>query len=141
MAQSLYLIRGLPGAGKSTFANTLLDAYVVQHVFEADNYFIGVDGVYRFDPHSLGKAHDQCFDKTKDALERGLSVAVSNTFTTEREMQRYVDLAKEHNINLVSLIVENRHGNQSVHDVPVNTLRRMRDRFDVQFHYSPGIER
>ena len=132
MKQTLYLIRGLPGAGKSTLAESLLEANLVQRICEADSYFLDEGGVYRFDGTFLGKAHDLCYNLVERAILSGESVAVSNTFTTEREMQKYVDLAKEQGIKLVSLVVENRHGNTSVHDVPEAAMRRMRERFNFQ---------
>ena len=132
MKQTLYLIRGLPGAGKSTLAESLLEANLVQRICEADSYFLDEGGVYRFDGAFLGKAHDLCYNLVERATLSGESVAVSNTFTTEREMQKYVDLAKEQGIKLVSLVVENRHGNTSVHDVPEAAMRRMRERFNFQ---------
>jgi phenolic acid decarboxylase len=57
---------------------------------------------------------------------------VSNTFTQEWEMEYYFNLAKELNYRVISLIVENRHGNQSIHDVPQDTLNKMNNRFDIK---------
>lgn len=132
MKQTLYLIRGLPGAGKTTLAESLLESKIVQRICEADSYFLDEGGVYRFDGAFLGKAHDLCYNLVERAILSGESVAVSNTFTTEREMEKYVDLAKERGIKLVSLVVENRHGKRSVHDVPETAMRRMRERFNFQ---------
>jgi predicted kinase len=52
-------------------------------------------------------------------------VIVSNTFTTEEQMQPYLDLAKEYKYRVVSLIIENRHSGKSIHDVPEETLIQM----------------
>lgn len=104
----------------------------MQRICEADSYFLDEDGAYRFDGAFLGKAHDLCYNLVERAILSGESVAVSNTFTTEREMEKYVDLAKEQGIKLVSLVVENRHGKRSVHDVPEAAMRRMRERFNFQ---------
>ena len=59
-------------------------------------------------------------------------IVVSNTSTTEKEMQPYLDLAREFGYTVVSLIVENRHGNSNVHNVPQETLKKMQDRFEVK---------
>jgi hypothetical protein len=59
-------------------------------------------------------------------------IAVSNTFTQEWEMQTYVDLANKYGYQVTTLIVENRHGNKNVHNVPDETLDRMRNRFEVK---------
>lgn len=134
----LYLVRGLPGAGKSTFVNTLIqmmddgNTYVEQ--FEADQYFVNEQGEYNFDASKLGAAHQACLDNTREALDSGADyVFVSNTFTTEKEMKPYFELAKEYaHYDVVSLIVENRHGNESLHDVPEATMQKMESRFSVK---------
>jgi hypothetical protein len=40
-------------------------------------------------------------------------------------------LAQKYDYKVVSLIVENRHGNKSVHDVPDETIEKMKKRFEV----------
>ena len=42
-----------------------------------------------------------------------------------------MELAKLYNYKVFSLIVENRHGNKNIHDVPQETIDRMRKRFDI----------
>jgi hypothetical protein len=59
-------------------------------------------------------------------------IVVSNTFTQEWEMQAYIDLASKHGYQVVSLIIENRHGNSNIHSVPVETLEKMRKRFEIK---------
>lgn len=126
---TLILLRGLPGSGKSSFAKTL--NHNGNH-FEADMYFYK-DGKYNFNPDELFKAHSWCFNKTKYAMQQNQeTIVVSNTFTRKRELAQYMELANEFNYKVVSLIVENRHGNESIHNVPKETMEKMRNRFDIE---------
>ena len=59
-------------------------------------------------------------------------IAVANTFTREWEMESYIDMAFMHGYRVVSLVVENRHGGESIHDVPAATIDAMRDRFEIK---------
>jgi predicted ABC-type ATPase len=120
---SLYLIRGVSGAGKSTFAHKLASLLSCAY-YEADMYFNEPDGEYKFNASHLGKAHGWCFQNFYNDVCCELDVIVSNTFTTESDMEHYIDIAKQHGYNVVSLVVENRHGNKSVHNVPEATLQR-----------------
>ena len=128
----LYLIRGLPGSGKSTLAQGLAGLRV-----EADSFFMkethsGRD-YYSFDATQLHQAHKWCQSVAERWMQdREFPVIVSNTFTTEKEMKPYLDMAKEYGYDVTSIIVENRHGNKSVHDVPAETIDKMRNRFSVK---------
>jgi len=74
----LTLIRGLPGAGKSTYAQTHFSKSL--H-FEADQFFELNNGEYKFDPALISCAHDWCYSNTVKALRWGYDVVVTNTFT------------------------------------------------------------
>ena len=97
-------------------------------MFEADQFFEDKE----WSRDLLGQAHTECFNKTKEALKRGMIVAVANTFTTEKELRQYLNLAEELNVPVTSIIVENRHGNKSIHNVPEETLIKMKNRFSVK---------
>jgi predicted kinase len=121
--KTLYLIRGLPGAGKSTFAEQLST-----NICEADMYFMR-NGKYEFDLNKLGAAHLWCRDRCEDFMKDGVSsIVVSNTLTSEKELKPYIELAEKYEYRVVSVIIENRHGNKSTHNVPEETLDRMEDR-------------
>lgn len=129
---NLYILRGLPGSGKSTLAESLRKAGLIQFYAEADQFFEDEDGNYNFDASKLAEAHHWCQNVVRGAMAVGMNVAVSNTFTTEKELQPYLDMAKQYGYTLTCLIVENRHGNSSVHDVPEATLDKMQARFSLK---------
>ena len=125
--RELILIRGLPGSGKSTLAKIISLANEVA----ADDWFDEYnDGV--FDPTRLKDAHEWCHDYVEGLMEVGANpIVVHNTFTREREMEAYFKLAKEFGYRVHTLIVENRHGNESIHNVPEKKIEQMRNRFEV----------
>ena len=128
MDKILYIVRGIPGSGKSTFAKTLGG----QH-YEADMYFIDKNGDYNFDVTKIKDAHQWCqsFVKTDMILEYP-KIVVSNTSTQEWEMKPYFDLAKEFGYTVFTIIVENRHGGKNQHDVPEDKIEQMINRFEIK---------
>lgn len=126
----LYLIRGLPGSGKSTLAADFAEASGAV-ICEADMYHM-VDGVYNWKPENVHAAHQYCQRRAEALMETGWDVIVSNTLTTEKEMKPYLDLAEQYGYAVTSIVVENRHGNKSVHDIPEETMTKMRNRFSVK---------
>lgn len=128
---TLYLVRGVPGCGKTTFAEQLQRNGVVTQVLEADKYFIRSDGKYIFDPSELPDAHEWCQLRAKMYLYGGDSVAISNTSTTEKEVAVYQRIAELAGSNFVSIVVENRNSTESVHSVPAEKIQQMKDRFSV----------
>ena len=135
MSKILVLLRGLPGSGKSSFAKHMWSDFVI---CEADQFFYDQEGNYNFDPSKLRDAHKYCKDKVETFMcdnEKNSQfypeIVVSNTFTREWEMDEYFKLAKKYNYQVVSLIVENRHGNKNVHGVPDSKIEEMRNRFEI----------
>ena len=128
--KNLILLRGLPGAGKSTVAK--LFGHAPCH-YEADMFFIDERNVYKFEPDKIKDAHSWCRHKTMDAMKAGHPVViVSNTFTQEWEMEVYYMLAEELGYQVHSLIVENRHNGVNVHGVSEEKFQAMKNRFEVK---------
>jgi predicted kinase len=130
--KTLYIVRGLPGSGKSTFAKTLGGTH-----FETDNFFM-VDGEYKFDGSKIKEAHNWCQNSVNSAMilnnTAGLNeiIVVSNTFTQEWEMKPYYEMAETYGYKVFSIIVENRHGGINQHNVPEEVLNSMKNRFEIQ---------
>ena len=138
MEKILYIVRGIPGSGKTTFAKKLVgDDFLV---CEADKYFIDKEtGEYKFDVTKIKDAHKFCQDMVETYMKDSLlnnhfytEIAVSNTFTQEWEMERYYELAKQYGYKVFSIIVENRHGGTNVHDCPEDMIELMRNRFEIK---------
>jgi predicted kinase len=126
--KQIILVRGLPGSGKSTLAKTLATS---GYHFEADMFFMK-DGVYKFEPELIENAHDWCRNQVQQSMAINLNlIVVSNTFTMEWEMMPYIALAKEYGYMVHTIIVENRHGNENIHNCPKPTIDKMRARFEV----------
>ena len=128
MEKSLFLLRGLPGAGKSTLAKVIGGLY-----YEADMFFLDVNGEYKFDPAKLRDAHNWCRHQVMDAMKQEYpKVIVANTFTQEWEMEPYRLLAEELGYTVFTLIVENRHDGKNIHGCPDEKVEMMRNRFEIK---------
>jgi predicted kinase len=125
--KTLVLLRGIPGSGKSTFSKTIGGLH-----FEADNYFM-IDDVYEFISSKIKDAHRYCQESVEVYMMRGEEkIVVSNTFTQEWEMEPYFEMATQYGYKVFSIIVENRHGNVNLHNVPTEKLESMRNRFQIK---------
>lgn len=124
----LFILRGVPGCGKTTLANYLYGFSMVGEMFAADDFFIK-EGTYQFDASKLGEAHKWCREQVEDAMIDGVGpLILHNTSTTEKELEPYLALAEKYGYNIFSLVVENRHGNKNVHSVPEESLKKMEAR-------------
>ena len=131
----LILLRGIPGSGKTTLGNAILftNQSNIQDVLSADNFFINEKGEYIFDFTKLKEAHNDCQVKCAERMRNQFSkIVVANTFTQEWEMEPYFIMAERYNYRIHTVIVENRHGNKNIHNVPEEKIEQMIKRFDVK---------
>lgn len=117
----------MPGAGKSTFASLLGRA-----ICSADDYHIK-DGKYTWKAEKVENAHEWCQRKCRLFMKKQIDrIVIANTSTTERELKPYYDLARQFNYRVFSVIVENRALTKNIHNVPNETIEKMKDRFDIR---------
>jgi predicted kinase len=146
--QILKIMRGIPGAGKSTEANKLKGD---GEIFSTDNR-IEANGDYKeffasmiengdFSP--LGKMHALNFDMAKEAMENGVSpVIVDNTNIRANEPKNYVEAAlnmgyADENIHFIDVgtggLTAEELFERNTHGVPLDKIKSM-----IQSHGSVG---
>lgn len=131
----LYVMRGLPGAGKS-HATAQLPAGAI--VASADHYMVDRQGDYRFDPSKLGAAHAACRARLLAALAAECQVVVlDNTNIQIREYQWALDAAalSGHSVTIVELfdgggLTDAELSSRNSHGVPADSIARMRARWE-----------
>uniref|UniRef100_A0A8C5QY34 NEDD4-binding protein 2-like 1 n=1 Tax=Leptobrachium leishanense TaxID=445787 RepID=A0A8C5QY34_9ANUR len=140
----IYLLRGLPGSGKTSLARKLKRDFPSALVFSTDDYFIMEDGTYLYDHNLLPEAHKWNQKRARKAMSRGKTpIIIDNTNIQAWEMKPYAVMAVENSyqvlfkepetswkFNVRELTRRNSHG------VPKEKIRRMKDIYehDVTFH-------
>ena len=102
-------------------------------ILEGDQYFeVQVPGFnqhrYYFDATKLKQAHERCRYLTEECLAEGLTVIVSNTFTTMGEMTPYIHMSTDLDVPLMVIKCTGDYG--SVHGVPAEVMERMAARWE-----------
>jgi len=123
MEKTIYIIRGVPGSGKSTFASELASALGIEY-YEADMWRME-DGVYVFSLEKMHWTHLMCQSAVRKQMRLGNSVIVSNTSTTEKELKPYIAMAEEYGYFVRSVVVENRMNTTDIHVVPADNIKRL----------------
>jgi AAA domain len=119
------ILRGLPGSGKSTFANRLVDEFDFVRLEADDHFFVG--GEYRFDPTRVADAHAVVVRDALAHLQAGRRVVVANTHAQLWEMAGIVGAATlaQKTFCFVNLIGQY----DNIHCVPEYVITAMKARF------------
>jgi Zeta toxin len=126
-------IRGIPGAGKSTLAKSIVDVRKnVVHI-ETDDYWLRPDGHYDFNFAMLNEAHEWNQSRFDKLIRAYLTPIVANTFVNIRNLTPYLD-----SLNVVDefanvTIIECHGGYKSVHNVPEETVAKMQKNFESSY--------
>lgn len=127
----LILIRGLPGSGKSTFANRLQSLIPYSVHYEADMFFYDEHGNYNYDREKIKEAHAWCLNMAHSGLCDGKTVIVANTFTRRWELRQYYNMVhRSWNGVQITEIICNNNG-QNTHGVPSEHIEAMRKRWEM----------
>lgn len=128
---SLIILRGLPGAGKSTLAKVLGDDK--WPVFSIDDYFTDPDtGNYSFRFEENHLAYKRCQEQTELAMKNATEkIFIHNTFTLDWEIAPYFKLAAQYNYRVFVATVENRHKGKNMHHIGDEQIKKMAEKYKV----------
>lgn len=117
------ILRGLPGSGKSTWAEKQSGAIIVS----TDRFMVDDSGNYEFKREKLPEVHLRCY-RVLDIYLRIYTdkqlILVDNTNLSIAEIAPYYALGEEYEHNVT--ILEFSGGYQNVHGVPPETLEVMK---------------
>ncbi len=128
-----FIMRGIPGSGKSTVAKRIAEFFKNdgdRAVIHSTDDLCMVDGEYQFDPELAGARHAQNLENFTDSLERGIPcVIVDNTNVSQAQYAPYWKAAKDAGYRPV--FVELPHppplvaANRNSHGVPIEVINKM----------------
>lgn len=126
----ILIMRGLPGAGKSTWARR---NHPDARIYSADSFFLDEDGEYRFDGERISEAHAWClrgFAEILPSLEGGSPevVIVDNTAIRAWEISPYYNLARAygHEVRIVHVSCDTPTAHErNIHGVPLERIEKM----------------
>lgn len=124
----LYIIRGVPGSGKTTLAKKMIQAGMAEIHAEADMFMVDYHGNYEFNPVRLKDCHQSCKNLVDAAMQVEKDIVVSNTFTRKWEMQDYLDMAEDNGYGVTVIVCQGEYANE--HNVPDAKVFDMRNRFE-----------
>jgi len=130
MNKELIILSGLPGSGKSHYANLVSSSTV----FSTDNFFMRGREEYKYDPSLEGKAHAETFRDFLEHLEAGIDgpIVIDNTNLSTWEISPYVLAGSAYGFSAIVVRIlcdpEEAFARQ-VHDVPREVFDQMVENF------------
>lgn len=129
-AGELIILRGLPGAGKSTLAGILSEGGKYP-VFSVDDFFTNYEtGEYTFNFSENHLAYKACLEQTEMAMKETISkIFIHNTLTLQWELELFTNLAKKYNYRTHIVTVENHHDGKNSHAISPEQIQKMAGKF------------
>lgn len=130
--RTMYIMRGLPGSGKSHIAHTLGG-----QVFSTDDFFTTADG-YDFEPSQIGQAHLWNQQRVETAMMAGVpTIVVDNTNIMYWEMKPYIQYADKHGYEIEWVEAQSEWAwnaeecaKRNQHGVPLTVISNMLAKFE-----------
>ena len=140
----LYIMRGIPGSGKSHGAAAICSK-TKGVILSADQYFeVAYDSTaskrYIFDRNNLSDTHRYCQWRADYIMgwQLNQNVIIDNTNTTKKEVRPYVELGLKHEYEIQLVLPDSQWqwnaalcAQKCVHEVPLETIKKMLARFEM----------
>lgn len=139
----LYIMRGLPGSGKSTMAQAIAKAETLAgksvKIASADFYHYDETRNYNFKVENLAAAHEQCRKTCEDAMRHGTDIVIlDNTNIKKMDYQIYLYLAEQYKYTVQFVVPETQWAfdpegcwRRNIHGVPLERIQMMSEKYEV----------
>ncbi|MDP2634616.1 MULTISPECIES: AAA family ATPase [unclassified Pseudoalteromonas] len=142
--KQVFILRGLPGSGKSYYAQTLADELVTGDqsqylICSTDDYFYDEQGEYKFDKFKLSQFHNLNLARFINALSQSIPlVIVDNTNIKKWEFIAYSQAALALGYQVKEVIVgevkdksmQHLYAKRNSHKVPLKMISKMAYMFE-----------
>lgn len=131
----LIILRGLPGAGKTTLANILSEKGKYP-IFSIDDYFTDKQTEeYHFEFSENHIAYKDCLENCENAMKKNeTKIILHNVFSMEWEIKPYFELAKKYDYILHIASVENYHNSNNTHAITKEQIKKMASKYKVKLY-------
>ena len=112
----LYIVRGIPGSGKSTLIKK-----ITKNIVELDDYYNEKYGYYKFSYDEVPQSHKYALNKIeKMMIDKLDEIAVIDSFIKNKDFDQYKKLAIKYNYKPIEIIVHSDF--KDIHNVSIKRL-------------------
>jgi len=135
---------GVPGSGKSTEASNIAEKHRSRgystSIHSTDSYFVGEDGVYRFDINNLHENHERNMNAFEQSCKDGIDCVIcDNTNIWKRNREPYARIAEKYGYGLFYITVGDfdtkdhlrEYHARNTHGVPFEVIEKMWENYQT----------
>jgi hypothetical protein len=127
-----YIMRGIPGSGKTTKANKLIGDTGVIH--SVDEYFMK-NGTYVFDFERWQEYKDKNFQAFCESLKKGIDIVICDRVNSTRlECEKFARAAEDagYETEIITLphLTAQEAAKRSTHNVPAEAIQKVLDQWE-----------